>query len=135
MFNVAALSVKNNMKTTLIGLKAGDPIAIRLVTMLILLGLLAVLPAYPAFAQGGDQITAAFTGVIETITGIIQGLAVAIGIAGLSIWGLAKIARPVFPELSNLTNQYISSLVIGVIFVFVAATVVQGLADAVQGAG
>jgi hypothetical protein len=135
MLNVAVLSVKNNVKTASNGLKVGDATAIRLVTILIMLGLLAGLPAYPAFAQGGDQITTAFSGVIETITSIIQGLAVVVGIAGLSIWGMAKIARPIFPELSNLTNQYISSLVIGVIFVFVAATVVQGLADAVQGAG
>ena len=53
--------------------------------------------------------------MVTTITGIIQGLAVVVGILGLSIWGLARIARPVFPELSSLTNQYIGSLVIGVV--------------------
>lgn len=133
MLNIATLSIKNNIKMTINGLKVGDPIAIRLATLLVMMGLLAVLPAGAALAAGGE-ITAAFSGVVETITGIIQGLAVVVGIAGLSLWGMAKIARPVFPELSNLTNQYISSLVVGVIFVFVAATVVQALADAVGGA-
>jgi|GEM_PF-6404179 len=110
-----------------------NPTTIRLVTMLIMLGILLVVPAGSALAQGGDQITTAFAGVVETITGIIQGLAVVVGIAGLSVWGLARIARPIFPELSQLTNQYIGSLVIGVIIVFVAATVVEGLASAVGG--
>ena len=110
-----------------------DPVTIRLVTILIMAGLLLVLPAGTALAQGGDEITAAFSGVVETIVGIIQGLAVVIGIAGLSVWGLARIARPIFPELSNLTQQYIGSLVIGVVVVFVAATVVEGLASAVGG--
>ena len=98
-----------------------------------MLGLLLVLPAGTALAQGGDEITTAFSGVVETIVGIIQGLAVVVGIAGLSVWGLARIARPIFPELSNLTQQYIGSLVIGVVVVFVAATVVEGLASAVGG--
>jgi type IV secretory pathway VirB2 component (pilin) len=108
-----------------------DPATIRLITALIMVGILLVLPAGSALAQ--DEITTAFTEVVETITGIIQGLAVVVGIAGLSIWGLARIARPIFPELSNLTQQYIGSLVIGVIVVFVAATVVEGLASAVGG--
>lgn len=110
-----------------------DPVTIRCMTMLVVVGLLLVAPAGPALAQGGDEITTALSSVVETITGIIQGLAVVVGIAGLSLWGLARIARPVFPELSNLTNQYIGSLVIGTIVVFVAATVVEGLASAVQG--
>lgn len=133
MFKVATLSINNNFKMTIRDLKAGHLMTIRLVTLLVMVSLLAVLPAGAALAAGGD-ITAAFSGVVETITGIIQGLAVVVGIAGLSLWGMAKIARPIFPELSNLTNQYISSLVVGVIFVFVAATVVQALADAVGGA-
>jgi hypothetical protein len=46
-------------------------------------------------------------------------LAVVVGIAGLSLW---VALCPVFLNW-NLTNQYISSLVIGVIFVFLVATV------------
>ena len=114
-------------------LRVLDPATIRLMTALIMVGLLLVLPAGTALAQGGDELTTAFSGVVETIVGIIQGLAVVVGIAGLSVWGLARIARPIFPELSNLTQQYIGSLVIGVVVVFVAATVVEGLASAVGG--
>ena len=114
-------------------LRVLDPATIRLMTALIMVGLLLALPAGTALAQGGDEITTAFSGVVETIVGIIQGLAVVVGIAGLSVWGLARIARPIFPELSNLTQQYIGSLVIGVVVVFVAATVVEGLASAVGG--
>jgi hypothetical protein len=125
--------VANPMKKIAGKLRELDPVAIRVVTPLIVLGILLVVSAGPALAQGGDEITTAFAGVVETITGIIQGLAVVVGIAGLSIWGLARIARPVFPELSQLTSQYIGSLVIGVIIVFVAATVVEGLAGAVGG--
>jgi len=114
-------------------LVALNPATIRLVTLLVMVGILLIAPAGSALAQGGDEITTAFSNVVTTITGIIQGLAVVVGIAGLSLWGLARIARPVFPEMSQLTSQYIGSLVVGVIIVFVAATVVEGLASAVQG--
>ena len=132
--NLASGGVRQEKSRTFrSNLIALDPVAIRLVTLLILAGILLVFPAGLAQAQGGDQITTALSSVVETITGIIQGLAVVVGIAGLSIWGLARIARPIFPELSNLTQQYIGSLVIGVIVVFVAATIVEGLASAVGG--
>ena len=128
-----ALTMSSQGQQFINNLRVLDPATIRLMTVLIMAGLLLVLPAGTALAQGGDEITTAFSGVVETIVGIIQGLAVVVGIAGLSIWGLARIARPIFPELSNLTQQYIGSLVIGVIVVFVAATVVEGLASAVGG--
>ncbi|MCB0190361.1 MAG: TrbC/VirB2 family protein [Anaerolineae bacterium] len=126
-------TMKSQGQQFIVNLRILDPATIRLMTALIVLGLLLVLPAGTALAQGGDEITTAFSGVVETIVGIIQGLAVVVGIAGLSVWGLARIARPIFPELSNLTQQYIGSLVIGVVVVFVAATVVEGLASAVGG--
>ena len=128
---VMVLATKGQRRQFIDKLPLLDPATIRLMTALIMVGLLLVLPAGSALAQ--DEITTAFTEVVETITGIIQGLAVVVGIAGLSVWGLARIARPIFPELSNLTQQYIGSLVIGVIVVFVAATVVEGLASAVGG--
>ena len=128
------LAVAGRGRQVINNLSVGDPVTVRLMTMLVMVGILLVLPAGAALAQGGgDEITAAFSGVVETITGIIQGLAVVVGIAGLSVWGFAKIARPIFPEISNLTQQYIGSLVVGVIVVFVAATVVEGLASAVGG--
>ena len=122
--------LKSNTKNFFRNIDFTDPITIRLITFTIMLGMLLVVPAGNAFAQ--DEITTAFGNVVTTITGIIQGLAVVIGILGLSIWGLAKIARPVFPELSNLTNQYIGGLVVGVVVVFLAATVVEALASAVE---
>jgi type IV secretory pathway VirB2 component (pilin) len=129
----AAQAVAGRAKKFHNNLVALNPATIRLVALLVMVGILLVAPAGSALAQGGDEITTAFSNVVTTITGIIQGLAVVVGIAGLSLWGLARIARPVFPEMSQLTSQYIGSLVIGVIIVFVAATVVEGLASAVQG--
>lgn len=126
--NIAAL--KSNTKNFFSTIDLTNPITIRFITGLIMVGMLLVVPAGIAFAQ--DEITSAFSNVVTTITGIIQGLAVVVGILGLSIWGLAKIARPVFPELSNMTNQYIGGLVIGVVVVFLAATVVEALASAVE---
>ncbi len=128
MTNVAVF--KNKTRTFVSNIDLTDPMTIRLITGLIVVGMLLVVPAGNAFAQ--DEITTAFSNVVTTITGIIQGLAVVIGILGLSIWGLAKIARPVFPELSNLTNQYIGGLVVGVVVVFLAATVVEALASAIE---
>ncbi len=128
MTNVAVF--KNKTRTFVSNIDLTDPMTIRLITGLIVVGMLLVVPAGNALAQ--DEITTAFSNVVTTITGIIQGLAVVIGILGLSIWGLAKIARPVFPELSNLTNQYIGGLVVGVVVVFLAATVVEALASAIE---
>ncbi|MCP4359369.1 MAG: hypothetical protein GY796_15250 [Chloroflexi bacterium] len=128
MTNVAVF--KNKTRTFVGNIDLTDPMTIRLITGLIVVGVLLVVPAGNALAQ--DEITTAFSNVVTTITGIIQGLAVVIGILGLSIWGLAKIARPVFPELSNLTNQYIGGLVVGVVVVFLAATVVEALASAIE---
>jgi len=101
----AARVAKDSPKKGLDPWRLLDPATIRLVTLLVVIGILLVVPAGTALAQGGDEITTAFAGVVETITGIIQGLAVVVGIAGLSIWGLARIARPIFPELGQLTNR------------------------------
>jgi len=107
--------------------------AVQLATLLILVSVLAVVSARPALAQGGDEISAAFSGIVVTITGIIQSLTVVVGILGVTLWGFAKVARPIFPELSQLTGQYIGQFVIGVVAVFVAATVVESIAGAIGG--
>ena len=83
----------------------------------------------PVYAQTGDLIDA-IGNVVTTITDIIQGVAIAAGIAGLSVWGFAKVARPVFPQISQLAANYIPDLLVGVGVVFVAATVVEALAGA-----
>lgn len=126
-------AIRGKARQVIKNVRIVDPVTIRVMTVIIMVGVLLVVSAGGAQAQGGDEITTAFSGVVETIVGIIQGLAVVVGIAGLSVWGLARIARPIFPELGQLTNQYIGSLVIGVVIVFVAATVVEGLASAVGG--
>ena len=107
------------------------PVTARVATLLVMTGLLLVLPAAPAFAQGG--ISAALGDIVQSITDIIQGLTVVVGILGLTLWGFAKVARPIFPELSQLTNQYVGQFVLGVVVVFVAATVVEEIAAAVGG--
>lgn len=124
------VATTGHLKTFAGKLDLTNPVTVRVIAGLVMLGLLLVLPAGHALAQ--DEITTAFSNVVTTITGIIQGLAVVVGILGLSIWGLARIARPVFPELSNLTSQYIGGLVIGVVVVFLAATVVEALAAAIE---
>ena len=72
--------------------------------------------------------------IVTAITDIIQSVCVAGGILGLSIWGIGKVVRPVFPQLAGLTQNYIGDLMIGIAVVFVAAQVVEGLAGALGGA-
>jgi type IV secretory pathway VirB2 component (pilin) len=109
------------------------PITVRVATLLVTLGLLLVLSAAPALAQAGGGISAALGDIVLSITDIIQGLTVVVGILGLTLWGFAKVARPIFPELSQLTNQYVGQFVLGVVVVFVAATIVEEIAAAVGG--
>ena len=106
-------------------------VTIKLITLLVMIGLLLVVPATPAFAQ--DGISSALGDIVTSITDIIQGLTVVVGILGLTLWGFAKVARPIFPELSQLTGQYVGQFVLGVVVVFVAATVVEEIASAVGG--
>ena len=109
-----------------------DPITVRTITTLLMLGLLLVAPAGSALAQDGTGISEAFSGVVTTITGIIQSLTVVVGILGMTIWGFGKVARPIFPEVAGLTQQYISQFLVGVVAVFIAATVVEGLTSALS---
>jgi hypothetical protein len=89
--------------------------------------------ATPALAQGGGLGTA-IDGIVVAITDIIQTVCVGLGILGLSIWGIGKIARPVFPQISGLTQNYFSDLMIGLAVVYVASQIVEGLAGALGGA-
>ncbi len=107
---------------------------IRVITVLTLLGLALGL-AEPALAQGGGGLSAAITGIVTAITKIIQSVCVAAGVLGLSFWGIGKVARPVFPQISALTQNYIPDLLIGIAVVFVASQVVEGLASAMGKAG
>ncbi len=106
----------------------------RIMTLLLMTGLLLGL-ATPALAQGGGgSIGGAIDSIVTAITDIIQTVCVGLGILGLSIWGIGKIARPVFPQISALTANYMGDLMIGIAVVFVASQIVEGLASAMGGA-
>lgn len=112
----------------------GNPHQIaQVMTLLIMVGLVLG-TASPALAQAGSGVGAAFEQIVTAITDIIQSVCVAGGILGLSIWGIGKVVRPVFPQLAGLTQNYIGDLMIGIAVVFVAAQVVEGLAGALGGA-
>ena len=105
----------------------------RIITLLLMTGLLLGL-ATPALAQGGGgSIGGALDTIVTAITDIIQTVCVGLGILGLSIWGIGKIARPVFPQISALTANYMGDLMIGIAVVFVASQIVEGLASAMGG--
>lgn len=106
----------------------------RIMTLLLMTSLLLGLAA-PAMAQGGGgSIGGAIDSIVTAITDIIQTVCVGLGILGLSIWGIGKIARPVFPQISALTANYMGDLMIGIAVVFVASQIVEGLASAMGGA-
>ena len=85
----------------------------------------------PVFAAGTqDEIGDVIATLVETITTIIRNIAVGIGALGLTTWAVGKIARPLFPQISQMTSNYIPDLLIGIAFVFVASSVVNGLASA-----
>jgi hypothetical protein len=110
---------------------------IRLCAFIVTLGVMLgapVLSGGVAFAQsGGGDVAAAFTDIVTAITDIIQSLTVVVGILGITFWGFGKVARPVFPEISQMTNQYINGFLIGIVAVFVATSVVEALASAIGG--
>jgi hypothetical protein len=110
---------------------------IRLCAFIVTIGVLLGAPVLGgglAFAQsGGGDVAAAFTDIVTTITDIIQSLTVVVGILGITFWGFGKVARPVFPEVSQMTNQYINGFLVGIVAVFVATSVVEALASAVGG--
>ncbi len=105
-----------------------SPRTVRIITVLMMSGLLL---AAPAMAQGGaGSLGGAIEGIVTAITGIIQTVCIALGILGLSIWGIGKVARPVFPQIAGMTQNYISDLMIGIAVVYIATEVVEGLQSA-----
>lgn len=106
----------------------------QLITLVVGLALVLGL-ASPALAQDGTGLAEAISGIVKVVTDIIQSICIGLGILGLSIWGLGKLARPIFPQLAGLTQNYISDLMIGLAVVFIASSIVEGVASAMQGAG
>jgi len=88
----------------------------------------------PALAQGGGgDIGDTLNEVINNIVDIIQQITIGIAILGLALWALGKRARPVFPQLSQLTANYISEFIIGIVVIFSVSKIVEGIASAVGG--
>lgn len=92
-----------------------------------------LLSASPAFAQ--DGVGAALDSVVKAVTDVIQSVAVGAGILGLSIWGISKVARPMFPQIASVAQNYIPDLLIGLAVIFVATEVVESLASTLGGGG
>jgi type IV secretory pathway VirB2 component (pilin) len=105
------------------------PVA-RLMTMIVIFGVMAV--AHPALAQ--DGIGGSLESIITSITDLIQQLTLGVGVLGVVLWGFGKVARPIFPEIAQLTAQYFNQFIIGVVAVFAAAEIVDMVAGAVGGA-
>jgi hypothetical protein len=92
-----------------------------------------LLTASPAFAQ--DGVGAALDSVVKAVTDVIQSVAVGAGILGLSIWGISKVARPMFPQIAGIAQNYIPDLLIGLAVIFVATEVVESLASQLGSGG
>jgi len=105
-------------------------IIIRIVFIAGLLG--GVTPVLAQGAGGGD-IGATINTIIDNVVGIIQSINIGIAILGLAIWALGKVARPVFPQLSQLTANYVSEFVVGIVVIFSVTLIVNGIANAVGG--
>lgn len=105
----------------------------RMVKVLTITALVFVV-AMPAYAQDGSGIGDVVNSLVASITDIIQSVAVGAGILGLTFWGIGKVVRPMFPQVSALTQNYIPDLLIGIAVVLVAATVVEGLVSSLGSA-
>jgi type IV secretory pathway VirB2 component (pilin) len=102
---------------------------VRLMTLIVVMGIMTV--AVPALAQEG--VGGTFDAIITSITELIQQLTLAVGVLGIVIWGFGKVARPIFPEIAQLTSQYFNNFIIGVVVVFAATEIVDMVAGAVGG--
>ena len=69
-------------------------VALRTAIWLVMIGVLAVAPASPVLAQAGGDISAAFSGIVTTITDIIQSLTVVVGILGVTHGALPRWPAP-----------------------------------------
>ncbi len=78
--------------------------------------------------SSGADIVHSVTAIAVILTDIIHALTIVVGIAGLSIWGMAQIARPLFPDLAKNTSGYIRSIVFDEAVVVAGATVLKIIA-------
>jgi hypothetical protein len=91
-----------------------------------------MLYGHPAYAQGGP-LGDVVNNLVEQIVGLVQSVAVGLGIVGLVLWAVAKLARPIFPQISGIAANYIPDLLIGLAVIFVASEIVEAIASALGG--
>ena len=126
------------MMTTLVSTKErifqADFIGIaRVATLFLMIGFLAFGPVGSTLAAGnqggiGDTIS----GLVTSITDTIQSIVIVAAILGLTLYGLGKVLRPVFPQLSQMTNNYITEFIIGIVVVYSATAIAEGIAGMVS---
>jgi len=107
----------------------GRRMATMAITVLVVLAFAA-----PALAADGGGVGEVVNGMVKSIVDIVQSVAVGAGVLGLTIWGIGKVARPVFPQISGLTQNYIPDLMIGIAVVLVATQIVEALVSSMGGA-
>ena len=100
---------------------------VRLMTLPVMCGILFT--AAPALADSG--VGGKFETIVTSITETVQNLTLVIGLLGLVLWGFGKVARPILPQISQLTQQYFMEFIIGIVVVFCAAEIVDMIASAV----
>jgi hypothetical protein len=98
------------------------------------IAVLVFMVAMPAYAQDGSGIGDVVNNLVSAIVDIIQSVAIGAGILGLVVWGIGKVARPIFPQISGLTQNYIPDLLIGIAVVLVASQIVEALVSSLGGA-
>jgi hypothetical protein len=125
------ISTRSKMKPKIFSIHRNASPVIHLLILLVLGSILFT--ASPAFAQ--DGVGAALDSVVKAVTDVIQSVAVGAGILGLSIWGISKVARPMFPQIAGIAQNYIPDLLIGLAVIFVATEVVESLASTLGGGG
>ena len=91
----------------------------------------------PVLAQGGGggDIGATVNDIVNSIVSIIQNITIGLAVLGLAIWALGKVTRSYFPQLSQMTANYITEFIIGIVVIFAATKIVQGIANAVGAGG
>jgi hypothetical protein len=104
------------------------------VATVVVVAIMVLAFAAPALAADGGGVGEVVNGMVKSIVDIVQSVAVGAGVLGLTIWGIGKVARPVFPQISGLTQNYIPDLMIGIAVVLVATQIVEALVSSMGGA-
>lgn len=112
-------------------LKIQFPVA-RLLAFAVVAGVMLL--AHPALAQGGD-LGGPFESIMQSLAELLRNLATTAFLLGLILWAIGKITRPYFPQISQMTSNYIMEAVIGIVVLFAASEIVDWIASAVTTGG